>query len=84
MRVTAVPRGILGLRQGGWLGLEPERLISMATSSGHRGRQKIKRRGGGGKKGSFSPALGSPAQKCQWSSRVGARERPRVHRKVWH
>lgn len=50
-----MPMGIWDLRQDGW----PEQLISMATSSGHRGRQTIKRRGGGGKKGRFSLALGS-------------------------
>lgn len=53
-------QGHRDLRPGGWLDREPEQLISMTTSSGHGGRQTIKRRGEGGKKGRFSPALSSP------------------------
>lgn len=57
-----VLRGILGVKESSWLHREraSEQLISMTTSSGHEGRQKIKRRGGDGKKrGSFTPALSS-------------------------
>lgn len=52
-----MPRGILGLRHDGrWTG-RVSNLISTATSLGHKGRQKIKNRGGEGKgAGSFTPS----------------------------